>query len=176
VDASVLKSVRYSEIYDLMLERRAYNARLLDQALIQLAYEFHGRVLVRQRLAFLPSPHLVDFDNDPEIYWGEVPYVDIVGTQAVKVPMRVDYDVRPSVDVGVDHPAAHLTLGQYKHCRIPVSAPVTPAVFVDFIVRHFYRSPNTSDVSFDLDLSRAFRHCDPEVDRESVHLISPGRR
>lgn len=38
----------------------------------------------------------------------------------------------------LDHPTAHQTLGHYHHCRIPTTAPVTPGLFVDFILTHFY--------------------------------------
>ena len=54
-------------------------------------------------------------------------------------PVRFDYDAR--IDRGeAAHPLSHLTLGQYRNCRIPVSAPVTPSRFVDFILRNFYHT------------------------------------
>ncbi len=38
----------------------------------------------------------------------------------------------------IDHPKTHVTLGQYKNCRIPVSEPLTPEIFITFLLRNFY--------------------------------------
>lgn len=176
VDSSVLRDVPYEDLYDDQLRRRAFNAVLLDGALIQISYAYEARKLVRHRLAYLPSPRLLEFQNLPELYLHDTPFAEIVGLQVVTVPVRFDYDIRDDVEVGAAHPAAHLTLGQYKHCRIPVSAPITPAVFVDFVIQHFYRTPDTSAVALNRELDLAFELAVPAVDPETVHLISPGRR
>jgi len=42
--------------------------------------------------------------------------------------------------VEVTHSKSHLTLGDAKDCRIPVSAPLTPYRFLDFILRNFYQT------------------------------------
>jgi hypothetical protein len=42
--------------------------------------------------------------------------------------------------VDVKHPKAHLTLGQYPNCRIPVNAPMSPARFIKFLLRNFYHA------------------------------------
>ena len=176
VDSSVLRDVKYEDLYDDQLRLGAFNSVLLDGAILQLSYDFKARKLVRHRLAYLPSPRLLDYQNLPELYLHETPFVDIVGSQVVAVPVRFDYDARDGVVIDEMHPAAHLTLGQYKHCRIPVSAPVTPAVFVDFIVRHFYWTPDTVPIVLDRDLESAFAYAAPAIDPESMHIVSPGRR
>ena len=51
-------------------------------------------------------------------------------------PIRFDFDFYNSIDV--EHPKSHLTLGQYKNCRIPVTSAVTPGQFLIFILRNFY--------------------------------------
>ena len=51
-----LKSRFYREIYDQLREVGAYNARMLDGALIQMTYDFAKGILTRHRLAFFPSP------------------------------------------------------------------------------------------------------------------------
>lgn len=35
---------------------------------------------------------------------------------------------------------SHLTIGQYKNCRIPVVRPLTPSQFITFILRNFYHT------------------------------------
>jgi hypothetical protein len=176
VNSSVLKNVPYSAMYAEQARSRSFNFVLLDKALVQMSYEFEVGRLIRHRLAFLPSPSLLDFQADPDFYLNEVLYADIVGHQVVAVPIRIDFDVRNNVEVGRDHAAAHMTLGQYRHCRIPLSAPVTPGVFVDFLVRHFYRTPDMPEFAIDRELDRAFAVVDPPIDADLVHVFSPGNR
>jgi hypothetical protein len=140
VVSDVITAGSYESYYRDARASGAYNLRLLDGALIQMSYRFEGSVLERHRLAYLPDPLLVPFDLDPESYIQGVPYLEVVGSQQVAVPVRFDYDSRPEVAKDVAHPTSHLTLGQYANCRIPVMAALTPAVFVEFVVSSFYRS------------------------------------
>lgn len=176
VNSSVLKSVPYAVVYAEQARQRAFNFVFLDKAMIQMSYEIASGKLLRHRLAFLPSPSLIEFQTNPDLYLHETLYADMVGYQVVSVPIRIDYDVRDGVPNGLQHPAAHLTLGQYQNCRIPVSAPVTPSVFVDFIVRHFYRAPGMKEAKIDLNLEQAFQNAQVLDLQGAVHLFSPGNR
>ena len=135
-----LSNLSYNEIYRYLVKDRAYNVKMLDGALIQMMYEFTGRTLRRHRLAFFPAPHLEEFQNNPEIYLEDEIYADVVAKNIVPFPVRFDYDTREGRYQELVHPKSHLTLGQYKHCRIPVTAPITPFWFIDFILRNFYHS------------------------------------
>jgi len=128
----------YTAIHRELTEKRSYNAKLIDGGLLQLQYLFGGDRLVKHRLAFLPSPSLRPFQDDPEGYLRDELYLEIVSRRIVPFPLRFDFDVSAAQDVA--HPACHLTLGDVKGCRIPVSAPLTPRWFVDFILRNFYRT------------------------------------
>ncbi|MDE2699007.1 MAG: DUF2290 domain-containing protein, partial [Gemmatimonadota bacterium] len=71
------------------------------------------------------------------------------------------------------HPKSHLTLGQYEDCRIPVTAPVTPLWFIDFILRNFY---NTADERYTDDLfaqSDSFTESIHPDERGVVHMVVP---
>lgn len=136
--SSALKNVAYSDSYRDQLAARAFNFRMLDGALVQMSYRFKSGVIHQGRLAFLPSPDLEEFQNDPEIYEEDMMYAEVISKRIFPAPFRFDFDMRPEVAVEIDHPRSHLTLGQYKSCRIAVSAPVTPGVFVGFILRSFY--------------------------------------
>ena len=89
-------------------------------------------------------------------------------------PLRCDYDGGDGRHVDVAHPKSHLTLGQYEHCRIPVSAPITPHWFIDFLLRNFYQTLGrgctdempVGGVSFEESISPA--------ERRVVHLVIPG--
>ncbi len=136
--AIAMRNIPYDEIYQSLSERRSYNIKMLDGALIQMMYEFDNQTLTRHRLAFFPSPHLVEFQNSSDAYLEDELYAEIVARNIVRFPIRFDYDASESVHVDLEHPKSHLTLGQYVNCRIPVTAPLTPTQFMDFILRNFY--------------------------------------
>ncbi len=137
---NALKDRVYKEIYQLLVEERVYNVKMLDGALIQMMYEFSAGTLRSHRLAFFPSPHLEEFQNNPDIYLDDEIYADVVAKNIVSFPVRFDYDARDDQHQELVHPKSHLTLGQYENCRIPVTAPLTPVRFIDFILRNFYHT------------------------------------
>jgi hypothetical protein len=133
-----LKNVSYYDMYDEMHGLRAYNLKMIDGALILMQYRFVNEKLISHRLSFFPSPNLFSFQNEPELYLEDEIYADIVDRRVVAAPIRFDYDISAAVEC--THPVSHMTLGQYKNCRIPVSAGVTPFVFLSFIIRNFYHT------------------------------------
>lgn len=135
-----IKDRDYADIYEHMARERAYSVRMPDGALIQMMYVFDGSALERHRLAFFPAPHLEEFQNNPEIYLEDEIYADVIARNIVPFPLRFDYDARDGVHKEIDHPKSHLSLGQYENCRIPVTAPLTPFWFTDFILRNFYHT------------------------------------
>lgn len=135
-----LKDISYTQIYEHLVQERAYNAKMPDGALIQMMYVFNNSTLERHRLAFFPSPHLEEFQNNPEIYLEDEIYADVIARGIVPFPVRFDYDSREDVYQELTHPKSHLTLGQYENCRIPVTAPLTPFWFANFILRNFYHT------------------------------------
>ncbi|MXZ29233.1 MAG: DUF2290 domain-containing protein [Acidimicrobiia bacterium] len=169
----VPRNTPYSDIYRELRRARSFNALMLDGAMLQMEYEFRERRLVRHRLAFLPSPDLLEYQNNPEIYMQERMYADVVEKGVVTVPCRFDYDSRDGVAVGLDHPVSHLTLGQYSECRIPVSAGVTPHAFVDFVLRSFYNTASSVvDVRLPKPLMR-FEICITAAERRTIHVGIP---
>ena len=135
-----LKNVPYVDIYMTLLGARAYNFRMVDGALLQMSYAFRDGRLVKHRLAFFPSPDLTEFQNSPEVYESDEIYAEITLKNIVPFPVRFDFDASDDVYLELHHPRSHLTLGQYANCRIPVSAPMPPGAFVDFVLRNFYNT------------------------------------
>jgi hypothetical protein len=133
-----LKNVSYAETYAEFCKRRCFNLRMVDGGLIQFLYTFQQGALVKHSLGFHPSPTLLEFQNNPEIYREDVLYAEVVERNIVVSPIRVDFD--PERFKEYYHPKSHLTIGQYKNCRIPVSAPLTPFQFINFILRAFYNT------------------------------------
>lgn len=136
----ILRNEAYWKIYDELVKLRSYNIQLLDGAIIQFMYEFDRDELKKHRLAFFSSPHLEEYQNNPDIYDQDSLYSDLIRKDTVPFPIRFDFDCEESVVKDIIHPASHLTLGQYKGCRIPVSAPLTPYQFITFILRNFYNT------------------------------------
>jgi len=134
--------VPYRETYAYFRDKRAYDLKFLDGALVQMNYTFgsRGRELLRARAAYLPSPDLTPYQSDPELYLHDIPYWEVADLSVTPVPLRFDFDNRDGVPKEMLHPTSHATLGQYPHCRIAVSGPVTPHHFLEFVLRSFYRT------------------------------------
>ena len=135
-----LKNVSYQDVYKELIRTGTYNLKMLDGALIHMMYRFRNSKIESHRLAFFPSPFLEEFQNAPDNYLYDEIYADVIKRNIVPFPVRFDFDCRDEIFVEVDHPKSHLTLGQYENCRIPVSAPITPYHFIDFILRNFYHT------------------------------------
>ena len=135
-----LGDIEYAEIYRELADKRSYNMRLVDGALLQMMYRIDGDELLQHRLAFYSSPSLLPFQDDPDGYMRDELFIEIVQRRIVPFPLRFDFDAREGVHIDVAHPKSHLTLGDVKGCRIPVSAPLTPRWFVEFILRNFYQT------------------------------------
>jgi hypothetical protein len=134
----VLKNIKYEEIYNELDHNNNFNIKMIDGALLQLLYTYQGNKLISHRLAFFPSPYLESFQNEPDLYEEDEIYADILEKNIMAVPIRFDYD--PNSFKEIDHPKSHLTLGQFKNCRIPVTSPITPSLFICFILRNFYNT------------------------------------
>lgn len=138
-DVSVaMKNISYEEIYKSLEQSKNYNIKMLDGALIQMLYSYSDGELSSHRLAFFPAPNLDSFQNEPDIYENDEIYADILGKNIVTFPIRFDYD--PTRFSEIEHPKSHVTLGQYKNCRIPVSEPLTPEMFITFLLQSFYNT------------------------------------
>jgi len=133
-----LKNVQYVEVYQELDKNENYNIKMIDGALLQLLYTYKNSELSSHRLAFFPSPFLHEFQNEAELYEIDEIYADVIAKNILPVPVRFDYD--PGNYKELDHPRCHLTLGQFKNCRIPVCSPVTPGAFIAFILRSFYNT------------------------------------
>ncbi len=165
--ALALKNIPYGEVYYALDKEKNYNIKMIDGALIQMLYRFDGDILIEHRLAFFPNPSLESFQNEPELYESDEIYADIIGKNIVTFPIRVDYS--PEQHIDIQHPKAHITLGQIKNCRIPVSEPVTPELFISFLLRNFY---NTAFLKYEniFTVSSRFDKCITENEKGIIHL------
>lgn len=140
-----LKSIPYKDMYLELCKQRMFNMKMLDGALVQMQYRFRKNKIESHRLAFFPAPDLEIFQNEPEIYMEDEIYSDILDRRVVSVPLRFDFDDGEDdngrkISCPIVHPVSHLTIGQYKNCRIPVSSALTPHQFLKFIIMNFYNT------------------------------------
>lgn len=166
-----LKSMKYAELYKAMLDAGFYNFRFVDGGLVQLLYEFTPEdKLTRHKLAYFPSPDFESFQNEPEVYMEDNIYAEILDPRVLPVPIRFDYDNREEVYKELSHPKSHLTLGQYKNCRIPVCSPITPSLFIDFVMRSFY-STALIDLSEKMNLKfTRFDATATQTEKDRIHI------
>ena len=168
-----LRNRAYDEIYSQLVEERAYNVRLLDGGIIQMMYKFSHGVLESHRLAFFPSPFLKQFQNASRIYMDDEIYADVLNRDVVAVPVRFDYKSQDALHREVAHPKSHMTLGQYPNCRIPVTAPLTPVRFMDFVLRNFYNTAFTRHADGLPKAAGAFPDSIADAERSVVHVVVP---
>ncbi len=135
-----LKSIPYSEMYHELVKNKVYNIKLIDGALLYMLYTFKNGKLVKHRLSYFPAPDLESFQNEPELYLEDELYLNILDKRIVTIPFRFDFDNNEQTYKPIEHPISHLTLGQYEHCRIPVSTALTPYQFISFVIRNFYHT------------------------------------
>jgi hypothetical protein len=135
-----LKNVAYGDIYLELEKNRCFNIKMLDGALISLRYRFRQGAVSEHALAYFPCPDLQHFQNEPEVYLEDEVYADIVAKNIVTFPIRFDFSDDVEKFAEIDHPYSHLTLGQFKNCRIPVCSPLGPLAFGAFILRNFYNT------------------------------------
>jgi len=168
-----LKDILYIEIYKELNNKRSFNMKLIDGSLLQMMYLFKKDILLQHRLAFYPSPELPSFQDEADSYMQDELFIDIIHRKIIPFPLRFDFDVRKDIYVEVTHPKSHLTLGDVKDCRIPVSAPLTPYWFVDFILRNFYQ---TKKHDFIKDLPQDGIKISPSIsekEKSLIHMMVP---
>ena len=150
-----------------------YTAVMLNNAIMQIMYRFRGSELAGHRLAFFAAPDLNEFQNVPDWYRHDEPFIDMMATATAPVLLGFDYDAADERHRSVVHPKSHLTIGRYEHCRIPVAAPLTPYRFMDFVLRHFY---DTKGASYSSELPRSTSRFNESIDvaeRQVLHLVVP---
>ena len=165
-----LKNVEYRETYEELKRHRCYNFSMIDGGLVLLLYRFQNKTLISHTLGFWPSPDLLDFQNNPDIYQEDVLYSEVIEKNIVASPLRIDFD--PKNFEEYHHPRTHLTIGQYKNCRIPVSAPFTPYQFMNLILRAFYNTAFKSYCSKLTPKATNFDGCITPLEQSLPHLRS----
>jgi len=168
-----LKSIPYADMFKQLNEQKNYNFKMIDGALITMQYRFKNDVLIAHRLSFFPAPNFEAFQSEPDVYWEDEIYSDILDRRIVTIPIRFDFDIDEDVCEPITHPKSHLTLGQYKNCRIPVSAALTPSQFLSFIIINFYHTAHKKFCGNFTKFNDGFDHTIFEEEKKLLHINTP---
>ena len=170
-----MKGISYADVYGEFVRNRAFSAKLIDGALVQMAYAFGDDALVKHRLAYMASPHLVPFLEDPRRYLDDDDHAHTRSREVDPINLRFDFDGDDSRHQEVWHPKSHLTIGSYEHCRVPVSSPLSPVQFIEFVLRNFY-STATMDYASRLPRSNtSFPRSISRREEGGLHIVVPDR-
>jgi hypothetical protein len=171
-----LKNEKYQILYKECLKEGDYSFVLIDGALVQMKYRFHKDVVIEHVLSFYPSPYIERFQDSPEDYMethfsSDTFFSEINDELIVCSPVRFDFNNDDKYFVEISHPKSHLTIGNYKDCRIPVKSPISPNKFMEFILRNFYYEKyieNFTDNFFKCELK--FKDTIVKSEKEHLHL------
>ena len=152
-----MRNRSYGYIYEQLERSGAYHIKMIDGTLLQMLYRFQRRRIISHRLSLFPAPVLESYDRVPEIYEEDEAFGDMAVRSTVPVPIRFDFSADPRIHIDIEHLQSHLTLGDCKGCRIPVTGPLTPFQFMRFVLRHFYSA----------------RYTEINLDRDGVHPRFP---
>ncbi len=138
----ILSSKDPIERHKKFIEGKYYNCLLFDGALLQFFYKFKSKELISHRLAYIPSPICITMDELAEFSFVEIlEKVENIPNELKKriqeyTILRFDYDVE---NANIYHPASHFTILK-SNCRIPVCSPLTPLMFLNFVLNNFYNN------------------------------------
>lgn len=169
----VLKNEDYRFIYKTCINKGAYNFIFIDGSLIQMMYRLDRRSkkIIAHRLAYLPNPNVEIYSNnenfDEEYYDSLDMFSEFIDKNSLPVPIRFDYDDNEDYYVECTHTYSHLTLGNYQNCRIPVTTPITPYKFIDFILKNFYHDKY---INFHDKCDNKFENLLSDKEKEIIYL------
>ena len=169
--AAVSRNSSYEDVYQESVQRGVYSIIMFGGTLVQIQYEFKNRQLQRHRLAFLPNPIPDLLAPDTQEFAEEDDYTGKTAIVWPSAPLRFDFDLDSHVDVL--HPQSHLTLGNAKGCRIPVTHPLTPHSFIDFLLRNFFDSEQERYSNGLPARRRAFGKTISDAESKLIHICVP---
>lgn len=167
-----LSPIRYSDIYNELDSKKAFTIKLVDGALLQISYRFDRTTdkIISHRLGFFPKLDLIPWSEDEELYEKDNLFADILSGMVVHCPFRFDFNRN---ETAADHSKGHLTIGQIKDCRIPVSTPLSPGEFLGFIIGNLYSKAKANLPNELYTSSVDIEHFLVADDKKKFHLFAP---
>ncbi|MFA6619095.1 MAG: DUF2290 domain-containing protein [Candidatus Neomarinimicrobiota bacterium] len=174
----ILKSEKkYETIYSEIRKKKDFNILFLDGAIFQFMYEFDfkGNDIIKQRLAYFPNINTQILENVEEYSKNHYDSVELFSDINVKkdlvCPVHFDFDNDKSKYKESKHTYSHCTIANYKNCRIPVSSPITPYRFIQFILKNFYNELYEKDYKRKFECSIPMKNFLTPMEKREMHLF-----
>lgn len=138
--------------YKNFIDNKFYNCLLFDGALLQFYYQFSNGDIITHRLCYVPCPINISSNDLEEFSIMEIleKIQELPQELSNKIKehtmLRFDYDVE---NQSLLHPASHFTF-LTSNCRIPVCTPVSPLMFIQFILKNFYEQTYLTENNIDI--------------------------
>ena len=171
-----LRGNPYGEVYQDWLRHRVFNLLVPQDGIIQLMYTFDRNGVTSHRLAFYPTIGIENSQSDATTF--DLEELFEISTNEIRAPfpVRFDYNSDPLQAVDIRHPHAHLTLGGYENCRIPVTAPLTPGAFVGFVLRNLLTRNDGHSLADGMPVSAdPFNDTITVSERSEIHVVVSAR-
>lgn len=122
-----------------LLENHQYSILLYDRSLIQFEFSIEDDIIIKQRMLFIKKHNKI-WDKDEIVSISSLQDADFFdyffGNDGIPTMIRIDYDKNNFLDC--DHPISHMTISNYKTCRIPIKSLMSCTKFILMILDHFY--------------------------------------
>ena len=154
------KSISTEEIRKSLLDNNQYCIQFYDGSIFSYEAIIKKNKIIKSNILFIKC---YDANNDEEeLTWQDYQFDDgndeRLGTP---IYLRIDTD---EVNKKENHSICHLTLSNYKHCRIPIAYKISIQESLDFIVNNFYGI-------YDLNLPKlAHERCIDNDENKKIHL------
>ena len=163
----------YVGSYVELLRARSFNVKMIDGALIQMMYEYRNGSIAKHRLSFYSSPNVEQFQNAETLYLEDEIDLDVIENFVTPFVFRFDFDSTIDTETRMPHPSSHFTMADYENCRIAVSGPLTPCLFLNFVIANFY---DTAEHNYSSGMPRfnaRFANTVRDEEMDAIHIVLP---
>lgn len=124
-----LRKQSRQKIHETLIKENLFSMILNDDSIIQMSYLLDNQDLIAHRLTYIPKPYSL----------GETDVVREYGGKFTNKPM-LRFDFSSLMHEDHYHSYSHLHIGTTEDCRVPVSSPLGPNLFIYFLLRNYYSS------------------------------------
>lgn len=164
-----------------IISKNFYHIMLFDGSVLQMNYTYSGTEIVSHRLCYIPCPIILDIPPEEDldirsiVESSLISYLDHSTSSAASPAREADFHSRPPIRFDYDpraakhkHPASHVHIG-WDNCRIAAKGPLSPSLFVKFILENFYDHKEQTQEMLNINGEVLLDTMDP-LERGSLHF------
>lgn len=154
------KSISTEEIRKTLLDDKQYCIQFYDGSVFSYEAIISKNKIIKSNILFIKCFDACNCEG--ELNWQDYQFDDDNDEQlGTPIYLRIDID---EVNKKKHHSICHLTLSNYKYCRIPIAYKISIQESLDFILNNFYGI-------FDLNLPKlGHERCIDDNENKKVHL------